>query len=150
MEKQADISPARDPSIDEGQMAAEKQMRDIGADLYLEVRQYSREELEAERKVVLRKIDWVIMPMVRTDFPTMCNTTITTKLTPYSDLHNIHHPIPRQTLPQLRQRLHPDPRSRSPRRAVRLGRRNLQLRVLILGSSRQLPDSAAPRVQVHR
>lgn len=64
-EKEQDISPAREPSIDEGQVAAEKQMRDIGADLYLEVQQYSREELEAERKVVLRKIDWVIMPMVR-------------------------------------------------------------------------------------
>lgn len=64
-EKHSDISPAREPSVDEGQMVAEKQMRDIGADLYLEVRQYSREELEAERKIVLKKIDWVIMPMVR-------------------------------------------------------------------------------------
>ena len=60
-EKHADISPTRDPEVS---MAAEKQMRDIGADLYLEVRQYSREDLESERKVVLRKIDWVIMPMV--------------------------------------------------------------------------------------
>jgi hypothetical protein len=63
-EKEHDISPAREASIDEGQLAAEKQMRDIGADLYLEVQQYSREELEAERKIVRRKIDWVIMPMV--------------------------------------------------------------------------------------
>lgn len=63
-EKQHDITPARDPSIEEGNMSAEKQMHDIGADLYLEVRQYSREELDAERKIVLRKIDWVIMPMV--------------------------------------------------------------------------------------
>ena len=63
-EKHHDIEPVRDARIDEGQVAAEKQMRDIGADLYLEVRQYSREELDAERKVVLRKIDWVIMPMV--------------------------------------------------------------------------------------
>ncbi|CAN9443887.1 unnamed protein product [Alternaria alternata] len=63
-EKEHDISPAREASIDEGQLAAEKQMRDIGADLYLEVQQYSREELEAERKIVLRKIDWVIMPMI--------------------------------------------------------------------------------------
>ncbi|KAF2853809.1 allantoin permease [Plenodomus tracheiphilus IPT5] len=63
-EKKHDISPAREPSIDEGQLAAEKQMRDIGADLYLEVRQYSREELDAERKIVLSKIDWVIMPMI--------------------------------------------------------------------------------------
>ncbi|KAH7378235.1 major facilitator superfamily domain-containing protein [Pyrenochaeta sp. MPI-SDFR-AT-0127] len=63
-EKRHDISPVRDTSFDEGQLAAEKQMRDIGADLYLEVRQYSREELDAERKAVLRKIDWVIMPMI--------------------------------------------------------------------------------------
>jgi hypothetical protein len=63
-EKKDGISPIASPSIDEGQMAIEKQMRDIGADLYLEVRQYSREELDAERKIVLRKIDWVIMPMV--------------------------------------------------------------------------------------
>lgn len=59
---QPEIAPA--PSVDEGQVAAEKQMRDIGAELYLEVQQYSREELDAERKIVLRKIDWVIMPMV--------------------------------------------------------------------------------------
>jgi hypothetical protein len=68
-EKHPDISPVCDPSIDEGHLAVEKQMRDIGADLYLEVQQYSREELEAERKVVLRKIDWVIMPMVTSPFP---------------------------------------------------------------------------------
>ncbi|KAF2134682.1 allantoin permease [Dothidotthia symphoricarpi CBS 119687] len=63
-EKKNDISPVAEPSVHEGQMAAEKQMRDIGADLYLEVQQYSREELDAERKIVLRKIDWVIMPIV--------------------------------------------------------------------------------------
>ena len=62
-EKQPEIAPA--PSVDAGELAAEKQMHDIGAELYLEVRQYSREELDAERKIVLRKIDWVIMPMVR-------------------------------------------------------------------------------------
>jgi hypothetical protein len=39
-------------------------MKDVGADLYLEVQQYSVEELESERKTVLRKIDWVIMPLV--------------------------------------------------------------------------------------
>lgn len=64
-EKKDGISPvATAPSIDEGNMAAEKQMRDIGADLYLEVQQYTKEELDAERKIVLRKIDWVIMPIV--------------------------------------------------------------------------------------
>jgi hypothetical protein len=47
-EKKHDISPAREPSVEEGHMAAEKQMRDIGADLYLEVRQYSREELDGK------------------------------------------------------------------------------------------------------
>ncbi|KAF2113930.1 allantoin permease [Lophiotrema nucula] len=65
-EKEAEIAPAPDveEGLDEAHLAAQKQMRDIGAELYLEVRQYSREELEAERKVVLRKIDWVIMPMI--------------------------------------------------------------------------------------
>jgi len=64
-DKKEGISPiATSPSIDEGQIAAEKQMRDIGAELYLEVRQYTRAELDEERKIVLRKIDWVIMPMV--------------------------------------------------------------------------------------
>jgi MFS family permease len=66
MKEKEDVSPAPAPSINEGQMEAEKQMRDIGADLYLEVQQYSREELDAESKAVLRKIDWVIMPLVRT------------------------------------------------------------------------------------
>ena len=64
-EKETAIEPgAATPSINEAQLAAEKQMRDIGAEMYLEVQQYSREELDAERKTVLRKIDWVIMPMV--------------------------------------------------------------------------------------
>jgi hypothetical protein len=40
-------------------------LKDVGADLYLEVQDYSVEDLEAERKLVLRKIDWVIMPLVR-------------------------------------------------------------------------------------
>ncbi|KAF1969488.1 allantoin permease [Bimuria novae-zelandiae CBS 107.79] len=61
-EKEIGVAPA--PSVDEGQLAAVKQMRDIGTELYLEVQQYSREELDAERKIVLRKIDWVIMPMI--------------------------------------------------------------------------------------
>ncbi|KAK3213939.1 hypothetical protein GRF29_28g1528121 [Pseudopithomyces chartarum] len=56
------VAPA--PSVDEGLIAAQKQIQDIGAELYLEIQQYSRESLEAERKVVLRKIDWVIMPMI--------------------------------------------------------------------------------------
>ncbi|KAF2656466.1 MFS general substrate transporter [Lophiostoma macrostomum CBS 122681] len=65
VEKESEIEPAgAPPSIDEAQIAAEKQMRDIGAELYLEVQQYTREELEAESKLVLRKIDWVIMPMI--------------------------------------------------------------------------------------
>lgn len=53
-----------EPSLTEGQIAAEKGMRDIGAELFLEVQQYSEEELDVESKIVLRKIDWVIMPMV--------------------------------------------------------------------------------------
>ncbi|KAF2758932.1 allantoin permease [Pseudovirgaria hyperparasitica] len=39
-------------------------MRDIDADLYLEVGQYDLEELERERVVVLKKLDWIIMPII--------------------------------------------------------------------------------------
>ncbi|EMC93750.1 hypothetical protein BAUCODRAFT_567318 [Baudoinia panamericana UAMH 10762] len=38
-------------------------LRDVAADLYLETRQYSRQELEAERAVVRKKLDRIIMPM---------------------------------------------------------------------------------------
>ncbi|KAJ9645776.1 hypothetical protein H2201_003642 [Coniosporium apollinis] len=44
--------------------AVEKQMRDIGADLYLEVQQYSAAELSSERAVVKRKLDLIIMPII--------------------------------------------------------------------------------------
>lgn len=91
-EKHADISPAREPSVDEGQLAAEKQMRDIGAELYLEVRQYSREELDAERKIVLRKIDWVIMPMVSFF---LSNQHLAKVLINSLDLRNVHHTVSR-------------------------------------------------------
>lgn len=43
----------------------EQKLRDIAGELYLEVQQYPREELEAEGKKVLRKIDKVILPVVR-------------------------------------------------------------------------------------
>ncbi|KAL5443079.1 hypothetical protein PMIN05_003859 [Paraphaeosphaeria minitans] len=46
-------------SVNEGHLAVEKQMRDIGAELYLEVQQYLGEELDVERKAALRRINWV-------------------------------------------------------------------------------------------
>ncbi|CAI6340734.1 unnamed protein product [Periconia digitata] len=63
-EEKPDTVTAAPPSVREENLEAEKQIRDIGADLYLEVQQYSREELEAESKIVLRKIDRVIMPII--------------------------------------------------------------------------------------
>jgi hypothetical protein len=145
-EKQPDISPIRDEaSIHEGHTATEKQMRDIGADLYLEVHQYSREELDAERATVLRKIDGVIMPMVPSPFPSLHTTPYTS-----SDLHNLHNPIPRQALPKLRKRLHPNTRPLALRSALLLGRRDLQLRLPILGASRKLPYPAPPCREIHR
>ncbi|KAK8185214.1 allantoin permease [Phyllosticta capitalensis] len=42
----------------------EQKLRDIAGELYLEVQQYPREELEAEGKKVLRKIDKVILPVI--------------------------------------------------------------------------------------
>jgi len=57
------------PSIVQGSLhhvpsATEKQIRDIGAELYQEIDQYDPAELEAERAIVRRKLDWVIMPIV--------------------------------------------------------------------------------------
>jgi hypothetical protein len=43
---------------------ADKKMRDIDTDLYLKLREYPREELMSERKVVLRKLDCILMPLV--------------------------------------------------------------------------------------
>ncbi|KAK5109880.1 hypothetical protein LTR62_006487 [Meristemomyces frigidus] len=39
-------------------------LRDVAADLYLEINQYSPEELAAERKIVRRKLDRIIMPII--------------------------------------------------------------------------------------
>lgn len=40
------------------------EVRDIGADLYVEADQLSTEELESEGAKVLRILDWRIMPIV--------------------------------------------------------------------------------------
>ncbi|KAK8436630.1 hypothetical protein IWX49DRAFT_277982 [Phyllosticta citricarpa] len=40
------------------------QLRDIGGELCLEVQQYPKEELEADGKKVLRKIDRVMLPVI--------------------------------------------------------------------------------------
>jgi hypothetical protein len=41
-----------------------REIRDIGADLYVEADQLSTEELESEGAKVLRILDWRIMPIV--------------------------------------------------------------------------------------
>jgi len=38
-------------------------LRDVAADLFLEVDQYSSGELQSERAAVRRKLDMIIMPM---------------------------------------------------------------------------------------
>lgn len=40
-------------------------IRDVAADLFIESQQYSNEELESESRAVQRKLDWIIMPVVR-------------------------------------------------------------------------------------
>lgn len=125
----------------------EKQMRDIGADLYFEIQQYSQEELDAERKTVLKKIDWVIMPIVCPVQP--CPTLKGRCMLIVADMHNLHNPVPRQTQPQLRKRLHAHPRFGTPRATILLGRRDFQLRVLILGDTGKSIDSTLARIQVH-
>ena len=39
-------------------------LQDDAADLYLEIGQYSPEELEAEQLAVRKKLDWILMPMI--------------------------------------------------------------------------------------
>jgi hypothetical protein len=56
--------PHKDEPHQKDQEAVTAKGHDIGENLYHEISDYTPEELEAERKVVLRKIDWRIMPMV--------------------------------------------------------------------------------------
>lgn len=48
-------------------------VRDIGADLYVEADQLSTEELESEGAKVLRILDWRIMPIVSQTFDQLDN-----------------------------------------------------------------------------
>lgn len=41
-------------------------IRDVAADLFLEARQWSPEELQSERDLVRKKLDCIIMPMLVT------------------------------------------------------------------------------------
>lgn len=54
--------PAAEKDIDLGDI------RDIGADLYVEADQLSAEEMESEGAKVLRILDWRIMPIVSLGF----------------------------------------------------------------------------------
>lgn len=64
----ARIMETKDAKVNE-QPAVEKhvdlsEVRDIGADLYVEAEQLSTEELERDGTKVLRILDWRIMPIV--------------------------------------------------------------------------------------
>lgn len=64
----ARIMETKDAKVNE-QPAVEKdvdlsEVRDIGADLYVEAEQLSTEELERDGSTVLRILDWRIMPIV--------------------------------------------------------------------------------------
>ncbi|KAK3074980.1 hypothetical protein LTR53_002150 [Teratosphaeriaceae sp. CCFEE 6253] len=53
-----------DPEADIAHTKETEGIRDVAADLFLEVGQYSPEELEAERVTVRKKLDMIIMPMI--------------------------------------------------------------------------------------
>lgn len=57
------------------------EVRDIGADLYVEAEQLSTEELALEGAQVLRILDWRIMPIVGTS-----NSVLYTILTTFSSM----------------------------------------------------------------
>jgi hypothetical protein len=46
-----------------GANAKEEGIRDVAANLFLESKEYTVEELQSERDIVRRRLDWVIMPM---------------------------------------------------------------------------------------
>lgn len=58
--KEANVQPP--PAVEKDVSLGE--IRDIGADLYVEADQLSTEELESEGAKVLRILDWRIMPIV--------------------------------------------------------------------------------------
>ena len=83
------------------EVAADQQhMQDIGAELYLEVQQYSRAELEAERKRVLRKVDRVILPIVGLTLHFLLRLHSPNRRHP--DMRYLHAPILGQTIIKLR------------------------------------------------
>lgn len=63
-----------DPITDDPRQANEKRaeqykgLRDVGADLFMEIQQYSAQDLQSERELVRRKIAWVIMPVICTTY----------------------------------------------------------------------------------
>ncbi|KAK5134215.1 hypothetical protein LTR08_006875 [Meristemomyces frigidus] len=50
--------------VDETLAQEKKGIRDVATDLFLEIQNYSPEELQSERAVVRRKLDMVIMPII--------------------------------------------------------------------------------------
>lgn len=67
-EKDMDIKASRptgspDPEADIMSSKEAGGIRDVNADLFLEIGNYSHEELEAERIIVRKKLDLIIMPM---------------------------------------------------------------------------------------
>lgn len=55
-------SPTTDTNI--GHIKETEGIRDVAADLFLEIGNYSPEELESERKTVRKKLDMIILPMI--------------------------------------------------------------------------------------
>ncbi|KAK5698370.1 hypothetical protein LTR17_023705 [Elasticomyces elasticus] len=69
MEKNMDIkssSPTSspDPEVDISASKENDGIRDVNADLFHEIGEYSHEELEAERVTVRKKLDMIIMPLI--------------------------------------------------------------------------------------
>ncbi|KAK3676950.1 hypothetical protein LTR78_003155 [Recurvomyces mirabilis] len=61
---QADQLRSIPPGLDLDTTKEAEGLRDVAADLFLEINQYSPEELAAERKIVKRKLDMIIMPII--------------------------------------------------------------------------------------
>jgi hypothetical protein len=73
----------KEPKVDQPTVEKEVELgevRDIGADLYVEAEQLSTEELALEGARVLRILDWRIMPIVSSSWPALLSLSNRTQL----------------------------------------------------------------------
>lgn len=138
------ISPASD-DLDVEATKEANGLRDVAADLFLEINQYSPEELAAERKIVKRKLDMIIMPM-RVGLGLICGEG----LTRVQNMCDLLLAILRQAVAELCGCIHFYSRSWSDRTPILMGGRHLQFWLSCLGYTGESSDPTTAHWQADR